>query len=76
MPFSAVISEFISDTNYDGGIDIRDVTVIQSVLAEFDEPPEDYPERADVDCNGVLDINDATHLQKYLAEFDVVLGKK
>lgn len=75
LPYNAVISESVGDTNCNGTIDIGDVTVIQRTLAEFDAPQGDYSERADADGNGVLDIKDATRLQMYIAEFDVELGR-
>ena len=62
------------DVNLDGSVDIKDVTEIQSALAEFKTLTDEQRTAADVDGNGDVTVADATRLQMYLAEFDVELG--
>lgn len=68
--------ELIGDANLDGKVNIRDVTVIQRHVAEYEILTGSAFLAADADGNGVININDATLLQMYLAEYDVVLGKQ
>ena len=64
----------IGDSNFDGRVDIRDVTAIQRHLVELEPFDEDQLLVADTNGDGEIDIADATHLQMYLAEYDVNLG--
>lgn len=61
------------DADGDGTVTIRDATLIQRSLAEFDDVSlnrNEYPEKfyaADVNSNGKIDIGDVTALQRILA---------
>ena len=61
----------IGDANLDGVVDVRDVTVIQRHIAEYELLTGEKLECADVDGDGEVTVADATLLQMYLAEFDV-----
>lgn len=58
------------DADGNGIVDIKDVTLIQRVIAEF-VPDADGSTamRGDVSGNG-LTVDDATEIQRYLAEYD------
>ena len=58
----------LGDVNCDGSVDIRDVTVIQKVLAKIIDEPDGFLLTADADNNGVINIKDATIIQKYIAK--------
>ena len=62
------------DVNLDGSVDIKDVTVIQSALADFTSLTDEQRAAADINGSGDVSITDATRLQMYLAEFEVELG--
>ncbi len=72
--FVALNQQKIGDVNLDGDVNIKDVTEIQSYLAEFKELSAEQLVCADVDKDGDVTVSDATRLQMYLAEFDVVIG--
>jgi hypothetical protein len=61
------------DVNLDGSVDIKDVTVIQSALADFTSLTDEQRAAADINGSGDVSITDATLLQMYLAEFDIDL---
>ena len=56
------------DVNIDGGVNIKDVTLIQKILAKIKEVGEHQLSLADVDGKSGLSIKDATHLQKWIAD--------
>ena len=66
----------LGDINFDGHVNVNDVTALQRHLANIMILTSDQLAVADANGDGVVDINDATHLQKYLAEFNVALGKQ
>lgn len=67
----------LGDADGDGKLNIRDVSYIQRILAEY-IPCDDMTRlRADVDGDGKVTISDATETQRFLVEFPVEyeLGK-
>ncbi len=56
------------DVNLDNGVNIKDVTLIQKILAKIKEVGEHQLSLADVDGKSGLSIKDATHLQKWIAD--------
>ena len=68
---SAAESTYLrGDADGNGIVDVKDVTTIQSVLAEItDDSDKKIELRADINGDG-LDISDATQIQMYLVEFD------
>ena len=66
----------VGDVNFDGYVNVNDVTAIQRHLVELEPFNEDQLLVADTNGDSEIDIADATHLQMYLAEYDVVLGKQ
>lgn len=69
----------IGDVNYDGIINIDDVTYLQKHLAGYtndgqmmiDESNENEFVVADFNSDGVINIDDVTEIQKYLAGYNV-----
>ncbi|MCQ2513731.1 MAG: dockerin type I domain-containing protein [Ruminococcus sp.] len=59
-----------ADVNNDDVVNITDVTTIQKVLVNLEEPPENFDINADVDEDGFVTINDATKIQKMLVGID------
>ena len=66
----------LGDINFDGHVNVNDVTALQRHLANIMILTSDQLAVADANGDGVVDINDATYLQMYLAEYNVVLGKQ
>lgn len=64
----------IGDSDFNGKVDINDVTSIQMYLAELEEFTDEQLAVADVNGDGEVDINDATYLQMYLADLVDKLG--
>ena len=58
------------DVNLDNGVNIKDVTMIQKILAKIKEVGEHQLSLADVDGKSGLSIKDATHLQKWIADLE------
>ena len=56
------------DVNIDGNINIKDVTLIQKILAKIKNVGDFQISLADVDGSKGLSIKDATHLQKWIAD--------
>ncbi len=61
------------DVNIDGSISIKDVTLIQKILAKIKSVSEHQLGLADVDGKKGLSIKDATYLQKWIADLVDVL---
>lgn len=61
----------MGDTNISGGVNVDDVTAIQSYAAGTEEFDSLQQRNADVNDDGKIDINDATMIQKYLAGYNV-----
>lgn len=59
----------IGDVNLDGIVDVRDVTVIQRHVAEYELITGEPLAFTDTDNDGNVTVADATLLQRYLAEF-------
>ncbi len=59
----------IGDANDNGIVDIYDVTLLQRVLADYEQGSAALERRCDVDGKG-LGISDVTAIQRKLAEFD------
>lgn len=51
------------DLNYDGSVDVNDVTYFQMILAGNETVPEDYTTRFDYTDDSVIDVNDITAYQ-------------
>ena len=66
----------LGDINFDGHVNVNDVTALQRHLANIMTLTSDQLAVADANGDGVVDINDATYLQMYLAEYNVALGKQ
>ena len=59
----------IGDCDFDGKLDILDVTALQLFLAKEEAPlSEEQLRITDADGDGVISIQDATELQRYLCE--------
>lgn len=54
------------DVNADGVVDIRDVSVIQKVLADLADAPDNFSKTANVLSDSTVDIRDVTTLQTYI----------
>ncbi len=64
----------LGDADRNGKTDVKDATLIQRFLAEYEEPGDDQRWLADADGDGSITIDDVTLLQMYIAECDVTLG--
>lgn len=60
----------LGDANCDGAVDIRDVTCIQRILAEWEATGNYSEAAADVNKSGSVEINDASSLQRWLADME------
>ncbi len=58
----------LGDVNGDNSVNIKDVTLIQKVIAKLVEEPENFLLTADVNCDNTVNIKDATIIQKYIAK--------
>lgn len=69
------LDEYINgDADFNGVVNVNDVTAIQRHVAEFELLNELQVKAADVTGDGELTVADATYLQRYLAEYaDAVL---
>lgn len=66
----SVVSDVLQgDVNLDGAVDIRDVTLIQRALAQFETLTPEQCMTADTDGDGSVTVDDATALQRKIAEF-------
>lgn len=61
----------LGDVDRDGNVNINDVTNIQRILAELEEPDALSLLAADANQDGTADIADATTLQEFIAEYAV-----
>lgn len=61
------------DSNGDGIIDLKDVTLVLQYLAEWDNI-EMVDANADANGDGEIDLKDVTLVLQYLAEWDIELG--
>lgn len=64
----------LGDANRDGCINIRDVTQIQRLLAQYVDATGELQNISDLDNNGTVDVQDATMLQMILAEFTIAVN--
>lgn len=61
------INTLIGDVDFDGNINVKDATIIQLYLANYNTLNEKELIASDVDNNGIVDVKDATYIQLYLA---------
>ena len=61
----------LGDVDGKDGVNINDVTAIQSCLAELTTLEGVYLQAADANQDGIVDISDATAIQMYLAEYEL-----
>ena len=68
----------LGDSNGDGEVSIKDVTLIQKHISALEKISDDNLPAADVNSDGVVDIDDATLIQKHLAFYkvDYPIGEK
>lgn len=52
-----------NDLNYDGKVDVNDVSYFQLIVAELEKKPDDFDTRFDYNGDDVIDINDITAYQ-------------
>ncbi len=65
----------IGDADGDGSVTIKDVTLVQRVIAELETFNDTQQLLADADGDGEVTVNDATTIQRYLAEFTTAVGR-
>ena len=70
LSFSLPDNGIVGDINFDGKINILDVTLVQRFVGELETFTERQIAAADVDGDGEVTISDATYMQEYLAEYD------
>ena len=68
------VAKLLGDANLDNIIDVRDVTVIQRHISDYEYMNEEQFLAADTNQDGIITVEDATLLQRYLAEYDMQLG--
>ena len=68
------ITEIRGDANFDGRVDVRDITAIQRAVAEVEPLSPQAIANADMTHNSAADISDASVIQRYLAEYTADLG--
>ena len=68
------ITDVKGDANFDGVVNIRDITAIQRAVSDFQALSPQAISNIDMTHNSKADIDDATYIQRYLAEFSVVLS--
>jgi C1A family cysteine protease len=56
----------LGDTNIDGEVDIRDVTLIQKYICQLEKLTKSGYENADFNGDGLINIRDCTAIQKYI----------
>lgn len=71
---SMTVSAAFGDANKDGSANVRDISLLQQYLAEWDVTVD--PVAADLNVDGNVTVRDLAILQQYLAEWDVVPGVK
>lgn len=71
VPYILLDGVKLGDVNGDNVVNINDVTVIQSHLAEMKKLEGVFLYAADTNRNGEVKIDDATTLQMYLAEYEL-----
>ena len=59
----------IGDLNGDGKVTIKDITILQRFLAEFDEFTDEQYKLADMNRDGKVNVRDVTAMQRIVAEF-------
>ncbi|MGN1131842.1 MAG: starch-binding protein, partial [Ruminococcus sp.] len=65
QPTTTVQTYYYGDINFDGKIDIRDVSLVQKSISSHITLNDIQKRAADVNGDGYLDISDATLIQKY-----------
>lgn len=58
----------LGDVNGDNFVNIKDVTLIQKVIAKLVPEPDNFLLTADVNCDNTVNVKDATIIQKYIAK--------
>ena len=71
IPFVEMVKFLLGDVDGVDGVNINDVTAIQSLLAELKTVEGVYLLAADANQDDVVDISDATAIQMKLAEYDL-----
>lgn len=71
VPYILLDGVKLGDVNGDNVVNINDVTVIQSHLAEMKKLEGVFLYAADTNRNGEVKIDDATTLQMFLAEYEL-----
>ena len=69
MTGSVVSDALLGDVNLDGTVNIRDVTLMQRALAQYETLTPEQRMAADTDGDGSVTVEDATALQRRIAEF-------
>lgn len=64
--------KIFGDVNLDGKRNVNDVTAVQRMCAEYENPKTPGEVLADTNHDGKISIADATLLQRFLAEFEDV----
>ena len=68
MPHTQVLVVGFGDINYDGTIDITDLTSLSLALLGDSELTEEQKSAADIDGDGVVTLADLARLQQYLSK--------
>ena len=68
MPYTQVLVVGFGDINYDGTIDITDLTSLSLALLGDSELTEEQKSAADIDGDGVVTLADLARLQQYLSK--------
>ncbi|SCX22064.1 Leucine rich repeat-containing protein [Ruminococcaceae bacterium P7] len=71
IPFVEMVKFLLGDVDGVDGVNINDVTAIQSHLAELKTVEGVYLLAADANLDGIVDISDATAIQMKLAEYEL-----
>ena len=70
MLTGSVVSDALQgDVNLDGTVNIRDVTLMQRALAQYETLSPEQCMAADTNGDGSVTVEDATALQRKIAEF-------
>ncbi|MBP1590689.1 MAG: dockerin type I repeat-containing protein [Oscillospiraceae bacterium] len=68
MPYTQVLVVGFGDINYDGTIDITDLTSLSLALLGDSELTEEQKSAADIDGDGAVTLADLARLQQYLSK--------
>ena len=71
IPFVEMVRFMLGDVDGKDGVNINDVTAIQSHLAELQTLENVFLLAADANQDDIVDISDATAIQMILAEYDL-----